>query len=545
MGERQARGPGKLWGPELPADAYDAIVIGAGVGGLVAAATLAKLGRRVLVLEQHYAPGGYIQTFRRTHWTWDVGLHLVGEVTTEREFGRLLAYLTDGRLQWRPIGERYDRYAWPDGFTFEYPGTEEAYVAALTDAFPAERRAIERWTRMCREGYAALLPYLKAKALPVSLERLAQAVLGRRLRSEVLGRTTASVFDELTADPRLKAVLAGQWFYWGTPPSTSSFAINAIAVGHLLAGGGYYPVGGAAAVVEELARTIAAAGGWIQIRADVEQVVVEGGRAVGVQVRGRRGQPATVIRAERVISAVGAYATAERLLPDGHRAAPWASRIRALEPNLAYVSLFLGFRGDIRKAGASPMNLGFYDTWDIERAWQIGGPGEVGRSPFLWVCFNSLKDATHDPGPEEHYSGEVMCFAPWALFERWRGSRWQHRGEDYEALKEALKEALLAQLLEKMPALAPYVVRTELSTPLSAEHFVRAPRGSAYGLHHTAERFLTAELRPRTPIRNLYLAGNELVVLGVMGAAFGGLLAAAAAEPLRSLPVLRRIARED
>jgi all-trans-retinol 13,14-reductase len=300
-------------------------------------------------------------------------------------------------------------------------------------------------------------------------------------------------------------------------------------------------VGGADAIVRELAGTIRAAGGWIQICADVREITIEDNVATGVLVKGRRGRPDRQIAARRVISAAGVYATVHRLLPARYHAEPWVGRIKQLKPNLAYVTLFLGFRGDIRQAGASPMNRGYFDTWDTEASWEIRSPDQIGRVPFMWVCFNSLKDAAHDPGPQQAYSGEVMCFAPWELFAPWQGTRWMRRPDDYEQLKEAMKQALLAQFLEHMPQLEPYIAYTEISTPLSADHFVRAPEGSAYGLHHSIERFMTPELRPRTPIKNLYFAGNELVILGVMGASMGGFLAAIAAEPRRSLKILKTV----
>lgn len=89
-----------------PADRYDAIVIGSGMGGLTSAALLAKHGSmRVLVLERHYTAGGYTHVFRHGDYEWDVGVHYVGEVGDERSDVRLLFdEITDGRLTWAPMG---------------------------------------------------------------------------------------------------------------------------------------------------------------------------------------------------------------------------------------------------------------------------------------------------------------------------------------------------------------------------------------------------------------------------------------------------------
>lgn len=506
---------------------------------MTCAATLARAGRRVLLLEQHYVPGGFAQTFRRKHWIWDVGVHMVPEAGERDDFGKLCHVLTEGRLQWAPIGDIYDHYFWPDDFRFDYPIDAQRYMQALLAQFPDERTAITRWFALVEElGRAAPL-YFKLRALPPGVEALAGRMLSRKVLRQV-GVPAKAVLDQLTANERLKAVLGAQWFYWGTPPSRSWVVANAVAQ-HGLCRGAYYPVGGADAITRELLRTVHEGGGWTRTSADVTAIVVESGRAVGVRVKGRHGEPAEEIRAGAVISAAGAYATVERLLPPEYRGAAWGQEVLAQEPNEAYVCLYLGFEGDIRAAGASAANRGYYDTWDLEATWHITGPDDIGRVPFLWVCFNTLKDPQHDPGPRQRHAGEVMALVPWSLFEPWTGTRWQRRPEEYERLKQAIQDALLRQFLAHMPALAPLIKYVELSTPLSTDHFVRPIRGSMYGLHSTSGRFASRALRPRTPIAGLYLAGNEIVFMGIAGAAVGGALAALAAEPVRGFRLLHSI----
>ncbi|APR76737.1 Carotenoid cis-trans isomerase [Minicystis rosea] len=524
------------WSGELPGGDFDYIVIGSGMGGLTCAASLSAMGRRVLVLEQHYTPGGFTHSFRRGPRTWDVGVHLVGEVTEKDEFGRLLRFLTGDRLKWSSLGPVYDRYAFPDGFTFEYPDSPEAYRAALLDSFPAEQKAIDRWLTLVTESYAPLMQHLKSRALPRGIDRVAQALLARGAK-RFLETRAQHLLDELSDDPRLKAVLSAQWFYWGTPPSRSSAAVNLLAA-RMFLWGGYYPVGGSPAIADGLLRPIYAAGGCLRVRADVEEILVHRGRAVGVRVRGRHGRPSTDVHAKRVISAAGAYATVTRLLPEACRSEPWIDQITRLEPNQAHVCLYLGYRGDIRRAGASAANLGIYDTWDVEARWDVEA-GRVGRCPFLWCGFGSLKNPLHTSSDEALHTGEVMAFLRWDAVARWSGTRHRRRGADYDRFKEELKSVLLSQLLERMPDLEPFIEHVELSTPLTTEHFARPVAGAIYGLHTTVERMQTGALRARTPIQNLFFAGNEVALSGVAGAGLGGVLAAVAAEPLGSRVLLR------
>ncbi|MEO1271495.1 MAG: FAD-dependent oxidoreductase, partial [Myxococcota bacterium] len=290
-------------------------------------------------------------------------------------------------------------------------------------------------------------------------------------------------------------------------------------------------------IARELLRTVADAGGWTRIRADVDQILIEGGRAVGVRlVDGEE------IRAPKVISAAGIASTLERLLPESIRTQDWAQPIRKLRPASAHVCLYLGFKGDIRQHGAGSANKWFYNTWDNEQeAWDVSNPEQLGQVPILYCSFPSLKDPDYDPGPEQLHTGEVVTFVPWEDFEPWLGTAWKNRGEDYEATKKALEARLLADFLEHMPSLEPLIDHVELSTPLSTDNFCRPMRGSIYGLEPTPERFRTYGLRATSPIDGLYFAGSEVASVGVIGAMVGGMLAAVAAEPLRGVDYIRRV----
>jgi all-trans-retinol 13,14-reductase len=509
---------------------YDDVVIGSGMGGMTTAALLAKLGRRVLVLEQHYVPGGYTHVFRRKGFAWDVGVHAVGEITHHSLPGRLLTRLTDGRLAWASLGEAYDRFTWPGDFHLEFANTPQQHRANLVAAFPEHEAVIDRYLALVREVASGMRGYYMVRVLPKGVAGVTERLFGSSSHKH-FSRRTADVLAELTDDPRLRAVLAAQWGYYGSPPSRSSFAIQALVVKHFLHGG-YYPVGGSGQIAATLLQTVADAGGWTRVRADVEQILIEGGRAVGVRLAGGE-----EIRCQRVFSAAGVQSTASRLLPE-EVSAGWTRSVTAHPAASAHLCLYLGFEGDIREAGASAANEWFYETWDLEEeAWDVEDPAS--RAGCLYCSFPSLKDPQHDPGPRVRHTGEVVTFVPYETFARWKGTQWKRRPEEYDAFKADIERRMLDQFFEHMPGLRDKLVYAELSTPLSTEHFVRPMAGSIYGIEPTPERFDDPWLRPRSPIPGLFFSGSEVASVGVVGAMMGGVLAAVAAEPVAGMRYLR------
>jgi all-trans-retinol 13,14-reductase len=123
---------------------------------------------------------------------------------------------------------------------------------------------------------------------------------------------------------------------------------------------------------------------------------------------------------------------------------------------------------------------------------------------------------------------EAVTSVPYEWFASWQNSQWKRRSADYDAFKQSLAARLQSGLEQQVPAIAGKIDYAEMSTPLTTRHFMNYEHGEAYGLSATPARFRLRSLTPQTPIRNLYLTGQDVTTLGITGALFGGVVAASA-----------------
>jgi len=504
---------------------WDAIVIGSGMGGLVAAAALAKYGgRRVLVLERHYTAGGYTHTFHRPGYEWDVGVHYVGEMQNPNSPLRAaFDNLTGGQLEWQPMPEVYDRIVIGDK-TYDLPAGRERLRSRLKSYFPGEAQAIDCYLETLEKARKASDLFFAEKAVPGPVSKL----LGGLMRAPFLrwaGRTTGSVLADITDNRELAGLLTAQWGDYGLPPAQSSFGIHAIVAGHYFEGASY-PVGGAARIAATITPLIESTGGQVVVSADVTEILLEQSRAVGVRMA-----DGNEFRAPLVISDAGARNTFERLVKDDCGTENWPVReqVRRIPSSMACLSLYVGIKQSASELGLSGTNLWVYSGPDHDAALDRFRCDPDAPFPVLFISFPSAKDPDFERRHPGHATIEVLTAAPYDWFERWETTHWKKRGADYEQFKQKFAARMQRELERIVPQVAGRIDYAELSTPLSTRHFTNHERGEAYGLAATPERFRAHALRPQTPLRGLYLTGADAAALGVAGTLMGGLACASAA----------------
>jgi all-trans-retinol 13,14-reductase len=498
---------------------YDAIVIGSGMGGLAFGSIMAKLRKwRVLVLERHFKIGGFTHTFTRPGgWSWDVGLHYVGQMGEGMLGRRLFDFITDGGVQWNPLPDVYDVFVYPNLEVRVCKG-EANFRSALIEAFPDERSNIEQYFRDLRSAMGWTSRYFMTMAAPTPLSWLVRTM--NHFTASLPLEVTQHYLERRFRDPRLRAVVTSQWGDYGVRPSRSAFATHAVIASHYL-NGAWYPVGGAGQIATATGAVIRAAGGDLLPNHEVTRILLEDDRAVGVEVNIRKGKEGAraELRAPFVVSDAGAWNTFTRMLPAS--ALPFRDQLKSPPEGFEVVELFLGLRRDPRELGFQGENYWIFESFDHDDVYARRCELLNGRAPMAYLSFPSLKD----PHAQRH-TAEIIAPLSYGSMEVHRDEPWRRRSEQYESAKNRMTKALLDLIERHHPGFGELVEYSELGTPLTFEYFTAAPSGSIYGYPGTPDKYRTAWLGPRTAIRNLYLTGSDVALLGIMGALMGGVVTA-------------------
>ncbi len=497
------------------AEQYDAIVIGSGIGGLTAAAFLAKGGLRPLVVEKHFLPGGNAMTFRRKKmFDFDVGFHYIGRCGPGEFFSTLLEQLgVADRVEFVPLNQdAFETLHLPD-LVFHMPVGWERYRQRLQETFPQEARAIDRYVDFMMTA---------AGRAPAAGRQPLQELLGKPASRCTLGE----IFDALEISQPLRHVLGYLCGIYAAPPSKAPAVTHAMVVDHYI-GGAYFVRGGGRAMVEALLSVIEDGDGKVRLRSKVERIIVEGGKAVGVELASGE-----ELRAPIVLSNADAKRTFLEMVGEENLSPALAQRIKGYRMALPLFIIYMAMEVDPSELGLPSPHLALFPDYSVEEQFAACYEGRLPDRPAVLIPIASLKDPlSENIAPKGYTNLQLMSIAP-AQPQAWGVSQspasaptrsgYRHTPA-YVAAKREMEERMLRVVEEMMPGFIRRVVWQESASPLTQERFTLSSGGTSYGLEHTLDQATAARVPYQTEVPGLWMVGaNTLFGHGYAGCMMGG-----------------------
>ncbi len=494
---------------------YDVIIIGSGISGLTSAAFLAMNGKKVLVLEKHFKIGGWTHTFKRKGYEWDVGIHYIGGVHLKKTMSRkILDKISDKKLKWNKMSPNYDRIIFPDK-SYDFIAPKKEFIKRLIEYFPEEENSILKYIDLIDKANKVSMNYFMSK----TLSGISEFLFYKKLTKEFFkysDKTTYEVLSSITTNQKLIGVLTGQWGDHGLTPRESSFMMHALIVSHYFDGGNY-PVGGCRQIAETIVPFINKYKGDLFVDANVKQINIVKNKATGVTL-----ENGDIINAKTIISSVGIVNTLQKFIKN-HTTFN-KSLLKRIKPTESYICLHIGLNGSTKDLNLKDTNFWVYPDYNHDKNVEISKESINNQFPVVYISFPSAKDPDWEKDHPGKSAMEAITFSSISWFDKWNNLDWKKRGEEYEKLKEDLSNRLLETVYNYVPTIKGKVDYFELSTPLTTRDLANYSKGEMYGIEHGPSRFKQKWLKPKTPIKNLYLTGQDITTVGFTSALFSGLI---------------------
>ncbi len=477
-----------------PKNAYPTVVIGAGLGGLICGAYLAKQGIPVTVVEQHSVPGGYATSFERAggKFTFEVSLH--GTSIHNNGAERIL----------KEIGvlEKIKLVELPEIYRLKTPKLDisvpqrdpEAYIRILSEHFPSEAEGIRGFVHEM-VGIADEVDTYSRKGVFL---KLFFPLLYRKMWN-VRNKTLADLMQDYVKDQELQDVLAGLWGYYGLPPNKLSGFYYANATGGYLRNGSYYIRQRSQDLSDAIADVIEENGGKIIYDTAVDRILVEKGVVKGVGLSGGMTLPARA-----VVSNASALATFREMIPPDAVPQDYLKQLQGHKPSISSFVVWLGLSRDISdKTGAFSTFVS--SGLSPEQDYQAKIKGEIENGSYGVAIYDNIFKGYSAPGTSTLQLIFLCGFERWQKFE---SDYKADRKAEYQMEKERWTEILIKRVeKEVIPGLSSMIEVQEAATPLTNWRYTGNTDGAIYGFEQSMDNAYMNRIENQTPIKALYLAG--------------------------------------
>jgi all-trans-retinol 13,14-reductase len=502
---------------------FDAIVIGSGLGGLIAGALYARTGHRVLVLERNANFGGAATVYRHGSLAIEASLHEVDGLDVEDPKMPILRALgLDHDIPFVDVGDLHEVRSPLLAEPFALPHGYDAGLAATKHCFPQQAEGIEDYfesIRGLRHAVTKISEHQDDRAwwlwnAPTLPWRLWPLIRDRRV---TVGEKFRRLFGEHEA---IKVALASNLPYYTDDPETMPFISYAIPQASYLLGGGHYIRGGSQVLTDRLVAIIRDTGGEAQTNREVNAILLDGDGVRGLRHHAPSGDDVTEESAT-VIFGNAAPAVLAAMLPETKRNL-FMMRYKDRRPSLSLWTMALGLSRRSSEFGVRHYSTSILPAWltaisQFREAAAIPSENPPTRiPPYGFVAYDQIDSGLSQNGPFLASVVGLDQIGNWvdlaAEAKRTRKERWMDR--------------IIADLDGQFPGIAGAVVQREMSTAETFHHYLNTPGGALYGFAPESRGFMPLA---DTAVGGLYLASAFTIGGGFTGAILGGGWAARAA----------------
>jgi all-trans-retinol 13,14-reductase len=491
-------------------ESVDYVILGAGLGGLSAAACLTRQGYRVVVLEQHYLPGGCCHTFDFGDYRFCADVHYISQCGPGQTIHQFLNYI-EREVPFNSLDpDCIDRVITPEA-DFRIPLGWETFRQRLLNTFPEEADPINRY---CDE----------IKQLHQEMHNLVQEVHWYdqkwsdwlklpRYWNLFLKRTWTlqDLYDQVGLSPKLQAILAGQSGDYALPPKEIALMTHTSLVWDY-SEGAYYPTHHFKHLVDSIVEAITARGGIVRLSTPVDHIEVQNHT---VQFVTAGGASYTATRA--YISDLDPKLTVQLMHNPDALSGRERDRLTGYEYSASAFNVYLGLdhRFQPERYGIGNWNIWYYPTGDLNREYQQQLEGNL-EHPWIFLSCPTMKTQAPGMAPPGHHVLEIATVCPYEPFKHLH----ETDPKAYKARKREVYKAVMASVRDLIPDVDAYARMKIYGTPTTSEFFLGQPQGNIYGAKLIPRQVGLNRLGYRTEIPNLFLVGASAgypSVPGVIG----------------------------
>jgi prolycopene isomerase len=464
---------------------YDAIVVGAGNGGLGAGLALAVNGAKPLVLEQHNLPGGFATSFVRGRFEFDVSLHELSDVGPDDMKGGVRKFLDDEaglHIDWMRVPEAYRLILTGQDMNVRVPFGVQDFIGCIADEVPESRDAITRYMNLCQDIYDSFgylgrggkpgpakmardfADFLKNADNPLTGARDLFTHAGNFLRTAPY--TVAEVHDALKLPARAEKILAPYWCYMGIPMDRLGFPIWAAMLVSYLTLGAYVPRCRSQEMAMAMENRIRELGGHVEYNTRVQRILASGGRVTGVVTADGH-----TIKTNHVIANASPNLVYGSLMEPGQVPAKAHQLVNARKVAASGFVVYMGLDANPDELGITDYGYFISDdmnTRELYDACSMLGPTKMQAT----TCLNRVAPDCSPPGTS------ILCITILHMPEAW----YNVNPADYVKTKNDIAAALIKQFENATGVdVRAHIEEIEVATPVTFARYTGAFNGGIYG----------------------------------------------------------------